>query len=119
MTILMVINAALAAGSAAFGIVAMLRPGLLIGGRTNDEPTHYYAQMYAARAIPFGLVTVAGCLVAAFSTDAEAVTFALLLAIGVSQVGDAAIGVRHRIVGMTVGASVAAVVHLATAIVMR
>ena len=68
MTWLMVLNAVVALGSAFFGAVALLRPQAIPGrplstgsnsDKEPDEATTYFARMYAARAIPFGIGTAA------------------------------------------------------------
>ncbi len=72
MTWLMVLNAVVALGSAFFGGVALLRPQAMpgrplgIGPHSQDEgsseATTYFARMYAARALPFGIGTAAVAL---------------------------------------------------------
>ena len=74
MTWLMLLNAAVALGSASFGVVALLRPRAmpgrpLAGGpcpedKEPSETTTYFARMYAARAVPFGISTAAVALLA-------------------------------------------------------
>ena len=66
---LMALNAVVALGSAFFGVVALLRPRAMPGGPLTAGPgsemkepsqaTIYFARMYAARAVPFGIATAA------------------------------------------------------------
>ncbi|MEG8105097.1 MULTISPECIES: DUF4267 domain-containing protein [Actinomyces] len=69
MTWLMALNAVVALGSAFFGLVALFKPQAMPGrplahdpGSKMTEPseaTTYFARMYAARAVPFGIATAA------------------------------------------------------------
>ena len=68
MTWLMALNAVVALGSAFFGLVALFRPRAMPGqpltspGSQMTQPreaTTYFARMYAARAVPFGIATAA------------------------------------------------------------
>ena len=72
----------------------------------------FFAQMYAARAVPFGIVTAVIPFVAA--SDVATVRLVLMAAM-VVQVVDAGIGVRRREVAMIIGPSIAAIVHGLTA----
>ncbi|PJN29929.1 hypothetical protein [Kitasatospora sp. CB02891] len=111
MTALLVANALVALLSAGSGVVGAIRPGLVLAA---NEPitagTHLYARAYAARAVPLGVLTA---LVVTVGPCAAA--WPVLLVAGLAQVGDTAIGVRRRNVGMTIGAGTTAVLHLATA----
>ena len=71
MTWLMALNAAVALGSMFFGLVALFRPQAMPGrpltspGSQMTQPseaTTYFARMYAARAVPFGIATAAVCI---------------------------------------------------------
>lgn len=71
MTWLMALNAAVALGSIFFGLVALFRPQAMPGrplaspGSQMTQPseaTTYFARMYAARAVPFGIATAAVCI---------------------------------------------------------
>ena len=68
----------------------------------------FFAQMYAARAVPRGAVTAVVPFIAA--SDISTVKLVLMAAM-VVQVVDAGIGVRRREVAMIVGPSIAAIVH--------
>ena len=71
MTWLMALNAAVALGSMFFGLVALFRPQAMPGrplaspGSQMTQPseaTTYFARMYAARAVAFGIATAAVCI---------------------------------------------------------
>ena len=68
----------------------------------------FFAQMYAARAVPLGVVTAVVPFIAA--SDITTVRLILMAAM-VVQVADAGIGIRRREVAMIVGPSIAAIVH--------
>ena len=72
----------------------------------------FFAQMYAARAVPLGAVTAVVPFIAA--SDISTVKLILMAAM-VVQVVDAGIGVRRREVAMIIGPSIAAIVHGLTA----
>lgn len=72
----------------------------------------FFAQMYAARAVPLGAVTAVVPFFAA--SDISTVKLVLMAAM-VVQVVDAGIGVRRREVVMIIGPSIAAIVHGLTA----
>ena len=72
----------------------------------------FFAQMYAARAVPLGAVTAVVPFIAA--SDISTVKLVLMAAM-VVQVVDAGIGVRRREVAMIIGPSIAAIVHGHTA----
>lgn len=72
----------------------------------------FFAQMYAARAVPLGAVTAVVPFIAA--SDISTVKLVLIAAM-VVQVVDAGIGVRRREVAMIIGPSIAAIVHGLTA----
>lgn len=106
MTWLLMVNALLALASGMFGLIALWRPTLLSG-----EPEHspYYVQMYAARAVPFGL----GMAVVACWLPTQA--FVWLLVAGVIQGVDAVIGLRRMIPAAVIAPICAAVIHFFTA----
>ena len=72
----------------------------------------FFAQMYAARAVPLGVVTAVVPFIAA--SDITTVRLILMAAM-VVQVADAGIGIRRREVAMIIGPSIAAIVHGITA----
>ena len=68
----------------------------------------FFAQMYAARAVPLCVVTAVAPFVAA--SDITTVRMVLVAAMAVQAV-DASIGIRRREGAMIVGPSIAAIVH--------
>jgi hypothetical protein len=118
-TLLLVLNATLAVTGAGFGAVAVLRPHALVATLRSapiDAATRYYAQMYGSRAIPLGAATAVACVAAARSDDVPLLPW--LVVAGAAQLGDVLIGLRHRVTGMVVGASIAAIAHLGSAVLL-
>ena len=74
----------------------------------------FFAQMYAARAVPLGAVTAVVPFIAASDISTVRVRLVLMAAM-VVQVADAGIGIRRREVAMIIGPSIAAIVHGLTA----
>jgi hypothetical protein len=112
MLVFLVLNTVAALVSVGFAVFAAIRPAAL----SHAEATvgvRFGAYMYAARAIPFGLV-------AAVLPWAErgVATAWLLFAAAVVQLVDAGIGGWRREPGMIAGGTVAAVIHTATAIAL-
>lgn len=119
-----VANSLMALGSAAFGVLALIRPEALNGPRgegealgecggsdvrADVEAARLYAAMYAGRAIPLGLAVSA----VAWAAPDERAT-ALLLGVAVAaQIADVVAAVANRLKGMSVGAAFAALVHAA------
>lgn len=113
-TTLMLANAALLLASAAFGIVALTSPARLAGETAATSPSPaatFYPRMYAARAVPQGVV---GGLVVALGASDPRTCFPWLLLAGIIQVLDALIGARQRRLGMVIAPTLAACVHLGT-----
>ena len=119
-----VANSLMALGSAAFGVLALIRPEALNGPRgegealgecggsdvrADVEAARLYAAMYAGRAIPLGLAVSA----VAWAAPDERAT-ALLLGVAVAaQIADVVAAVANRLTGMAVGAASAALLHAA------
>ncbi|MFI6651239.1 hypothetical protein ACIBI8_26995 [Streptomyces sp. NPDC050529] len=107
---LIVLNAAMAAGSAAAAVIGVVRPTLLLPPGT--EPTaglQVYAQAYTVRAVP--LAAALGYLLRGERRGLVPV----LAVAGAAQLGDAYIGISRGIPGMAVGGTLAAGVHLTSA----
>ena len=130
---LSVANSLIALGSAAFGVLALIRPEALNGpgapgglkapngsgnngealaGRSGSgdvEGVRLYAAMYAGRAIPLGLAVSAAVWIAPNGRAA-----APLLGVAVAaQIADVVAAVANRLKGMAFGAAFAALVHAA------
>ena len=118
---LSVANSLMALGSAAFGVLALIRPEALNGPRGGGralgecgsgvrgdvEAARLYAAMYAGRAVPLGLAVSA---VAWAAPDGRATALLLGVAV-VAQIADVVAAVANRLKGMAVGAAFTALVH--------
>lgn len=113
-TVAIVVNALVAAASAWWAFVALSRPGTLSGSVTPPFGEHYFARLYAARALPFqiGVATAP-----AFSHGV--VTLALLIAAAGVQFADALIGLLSGKRDMAAGATAAGAVHVVCALILR
>ena len=105
-TALLILNLLVSFASGAAAVLALIRPTQFSGSQRVESGERFYAQMYAARAIPFGLA--AGLLPLRFAEPAVAW---VLLTAGVIQALDALIAVGKRNQGMVIGSSIGAVVH--------
>ncbi|MFI8875694.1 hypothetical protein [Streptomyces sp. NPDC055243] len=106
MIILFALNAILAAGGVFSAILAALRPSALVTKGAESVGVRFYAQMYAAKAVPL-------CLLAAVIPflATGVVPGLCLFGAALSQAMDAAIGLGQRNLRQIVGSTVAAVVH--------
>ena len=106
--VLQVLNAIAATISTVSSLLAVFRPQIMSKSQEVSAGERFFAQMYAARAVPLGAVTAVLPFIAA--SDISTVKLVLMAAM-VVQVVDAGIGVRRREVAMIVGPSIAAIVH--------
>ena len=113
LTILKFLNLVTALITSAAGIVALIRPQQLTRGKPVGPGGSFYVRLYAARAIPFGIV--AGLLPYFF--QGPVVPIVLILA-AVIQTSDIAIGIGVKIPRVILGASVAALTHLLCALAL-
>lgn len=111
MTFLFAVNALAALASIAFGLVGGVRPAALSESGTPTAGERFYGWMYAARAVPLGVAAA----VAPFAWPGPACSL-ILFAAAAAQAGDAVIGVSTRKWTMIAGASLATVIHAATAV---
>ncbi len=100
-------NLLVSLASTGFGVAALVRPAWHTGSCPVGPGEIFYARMYAARAIPFGLLT--GVL--PFCCPGRAAAFLLFVA-AVVQLADGMIGAAKRERGMMIGPPIAALVHL-------
>ncbi|WP_407543736.1 hypothetical protein Q0M94_28120 (plasmid) [Deinococcus radiomollis] len=109
---LLVLNliAALVASGAA--IVALIRPSALSGSIQISEGEGFYVQMYAARALPFGLLT--GLL--PFWFGASSASSWVLFTAAAIQILDILIVLPRREPGRIVGPAIGAIIHIVTAL---
>ena len=109
---LQVLNAIAATISMTSSLLIVFRPQIMSKSQEVSAGERFFAQMYAARAVPLGAVTAVVPFIAA--SDISTVRLVLMAAM-VVQVVDAGIGVRRREVAMIIGPSIAAIVHGLTA----
>lgn len=101
------LNTVVALAGTGFGVVALMKPGLMAPRRDEDTKTRFYPAMYAARAIPLG----AAVSIAVWMNPAPAI-LALLLGVAIiAQLGDAIIGIAYHLPGMAIGAVFAVACH--------
>jgi len=100
---LQILNAIAATISTVSSLLAVFQPQIMSKSREVSAGERFFAQMYAARAVPLGVVTAAVPFVAA--SDITTVRLVLM----------AAMVVRRREVAMIIGPSIAAIVHGLTA----
>ena len=110
--VLQVLNAIAATISAMSSLLVIFRPQIMSKSQKVSAGERFFAQMYAARAVPLGVVTAAVPFVA--PSDITSVRLVLMAAMAV-QIVDAGIGIRRREVSMVIGPSIAAIVHGLTA----
>ena len=106
--ILQILNAIAATISTVSSLLAVFQPQIMSKSREVSAGERFFAQMYAARAVPLGVVTAAAPFVA--PSDITSVRLVLMAAMAV-QIVDAGIGIRRREVAMIIGPSIAATVH--------
>ncbi len=107
---LVALNALGALIAAGFSIAALLAPWMALSGSVATPLAALYAQVYAARAIPLGAVTLA--LLARRSWPALG---PVLLIAGLAQLGDALSGAANGVPRMVLGGGFLAVLHLGSA----
>lgn len=113
-TALLVLNLIASFASIAWALLALVRPASLSGSRAVSHGELFYARMYAARSIPFGMA--AGLL--PFWLRGETVAWLLFLAAAI-QIADVVIAVGTKERGMIVGASAGAIVHVLCGLAIR
>jgi hypothetical protein len=113
-TTILVLNLIASFTSAGWAVVALVRPASLSGSSCVEQGEAFYARMYAARAIPFGLA--AGMLPLWFAGQAVAW---LLFTAALTQGADGVIAARKKQTGMLVGASVGAIIHVLCGLVAK
>ena len=108
---LSLLNSSLGVVSAGFGVVAVIRPQTLAPSGCGEPGRRFYPAMYAARSVPLGGLVAAVVWLA----PVRPLTLLVLVSAAVAQLGDAAIGVVHRVPGMVAFPLVVALLHLVTA----
>ncbi len=112
MLFLIIVNAIISFGAVVVSFIALTRPGKLSGSTDVNAGEWFYAKMYAARAIPLGVI--AGVL-PFFAEPGAWPIRVVLIAAALVQVADALIGFGKREWGMIGAPSAAFVVHALTA----
>ena len=110
--VLQVLNVIAATVSTMSSLLTVVQPQIMSKSREVSAGERFFAQMYAARAVPLGVVTAAVPFVA--PSDITSVRLVLMAAMAV-HIDDADIGTRRREVPMVIGPSIAAIVHGLTA----
>ena len=110
--VLQVLNVIAATVSTVSSLLTVVQPQIMSKSREVSAGERFFAQMYAARAVPLGVVTAAVPFVA--PSDITSVRLVDMAAMAV-QIVDAGIGIRRREVPMVIGPSIAAIVHGLTA----
>ena len=110
-TTVLLLNLGVSLASAAWGVVALVRPASLSGARELLNGQRFYAHMYAARAIPFEFAS--GIL--PLCTRGSAVLWLLFTAAFI-QFLDIVIAYGKEDRKMMLGAGVGTAVHLACAV---
>ena len=110
--VLQVLNVIAATVSTVSSLLTVVQPQIMSKSREVSAGERFFAQMYAARAVPLGVVTAAVPFVA--PSDITSVRLVLMAAMAV-QIVDAGIGIRRIEVSMVIGPSIAAIVHGLTA----
>ena len=106
--VLQVLNVFAATISTVSSLLVVFQPRIMSKSQEISAGERFFAQMYAARAVPLGVVTAAAPFVA--PSDITIVRLFLMAAMAV-QLVDAGIGIRSREQAMIVGPSIAAIVH--------
>ena len=109
---LALLNSALGIVCAGFGVGAVIRPQALAPSGHGGREGRFYPAMYVARSVPLGVLVAAVVWLA----PARPLTLLVLVAAAAAQLGDALIGVVHRVPGMVVFPLAVALVHLASAV---
>ena len=114
LTMLPVLNAIAAAISTASSLLVVFRPHMMSKSQEVSAGERFFAQMYAARAVPLGVITAAAPFTVASGISAVRLILAAAMTVQIIDVG-IGIGIRRRETAMIIGPSIAAVIHGATA----
>lgn len=115
MLTLKIANAVAAVASVAAATLALAKPTAFTHAPAAGDGDAFYARMYAARAIPLGLLAAAAPFLPALTGSP---TRLILLTAATSQAADIAIAAPRREWGMVVGGSVGAAVHTIAATII-
>jgi len=108
---LTIVNCVFGLATAGTALVGLIRPQAFSHSALIGPGEQMYSRMYAARAVPLGLAAA----LPPFAWEGAPVATVLGVA-AIAQVADVVIGIRNHEFGMTIGAGIAAIVHVACAI---
>lgn len=114
MILLLAVNTIAALAGIGFAVVGGVRPAALSESAAPTSGERFYGWMHAVRGVPLGVA--AGVAPLVWAGPATAI---VLYAAAAAQAGDAAIGVAARKWTMIAGGALLAVIHIATAVVVR
>jgi hypothetical protein len=118
MVVLIVVNLIPVAASIAFALIGLLAPALLLpAGAHPSAGATYYAEFYAARALPLGVLLAAALLRTHPDSRNQGILGILLLVAGLAQIGDAVIGGTWGTTAIW-GGIAAAIIHLGSIVVL-
>jgi hypothetical protein len=106
---LRVLNGVGAVIAAGFAVAALVAPDLLLRGGLTDG-MWFYADVYAARQLPFTLV-----LLFVLARSGRTVVVPMLIAAGLIQAADVAVGLSWSLPYMVAGGALLAAIHLGSA----
>ena len=108
---LIILNGLGALVAAGFSVVALFLPEAALPAGASVTPlATLYAEVYASRAVPLGVLT----LVLLARGEGPALVAVLAIA-GLAQLGDAVSGALHGVVRMVMGGGLLAALHLGSA----
>ncbi len=111
MIVLTVFNGVVSLIGIGYAVASALRPSAMSHEANPTAGEHLYARVYAARAVPLGLL--AGSV--PFFTHSPVSALVLVVA-AIAQAADAAIGAQRREPMMVAGPLFACIIHVITAI---
>lgn len=111
MIVVTVLNGVVSLIGIGFAVVAALRPSAMSHAADPTAGERFYARVYAARAVPLGL------LAGSVPFLSHGIVSALVLAVAaLAQAADAVLGAQRREAVMVAGPLFACVVHVITAV---
>lgn len=111
MAVLLVLNTLAGLLSVGFAVAAAFRPAAMSGLEAATAAERFYAYMYAARAVPFGLVAAA----LPWAERGVAVAWFLFVAAAI-QLVDVVIGIWRKEAGLIGGGAMLTVIHVVAGI---
>ncbi|GII28479.1 hypothetical protein [Planotetraspora mira] len=109
--VIAVANGAVALLSGVSSVAGVIKPGLgLPKGAPITAGVDFYVRAYAVRALPLSVVALV-----MLASGSWAGLAAMLIVLGLAQVGDSVLGAMRRNLGMFLGPAVSALIHLLSA----